>query len=143
MAEPDESGLWKYLELPQVFQQKAGEINVTCKQHLRICERLAAHVAKQRPKTPKDFEWVEYLKDFVLKSVELSEKTIQMIDYIRTTVQAVCDDATALKEGARLNAVIRDQGEKIETLIKERDEFLHKYYGIRKNRLTEDKTTAQ
>lgn len=138
MTEPDESGLWKYLELPQVFQQKAGEINTTCKQHLRICERLAGHVAKQRPKTAKDFEQAEYLKDFVVKSAELNEKTIQMIDYIKTSVQAICDDAVALKEGARLNAVIRDQGEKIETLIKERDEFMRKYYGIRKDRLAEN-----
>lgn len=138
MAEPDESGLWKYLELPQVFQQRAGEIDVTCKQHLRICERLAGHLAKQKPETPKDFEQVEYLKDFVVKSAELSERTSELIDYIKIKVQEVCNDATALKDGARLNATIKEQGEKIEKLIKERDEFMHKYYGIKKTERREN-----
>lgn len=130
--EPDESGLWKYLELPQFFQQKAGEIDVLCKQHLRVCERLAAHVAKQKPKTPQEFERVEYLKDFVVKSAELNDRTSEILGYVKERIQDVCSDVTAIKEGAQLKAIIRDQGEKIEKLIKERDEFMHKYYGLRK-----------
>jgi hypothetical protein len=132
MPEPDESRLWKYLELPQVFQMKAGEIDITSKQHLRTCEKLAAHVARQRPKTPKEFEQNEYLKNFVMRSAELNEKTIELLEYLKTTVQEVCNDYKALKDGANLNRIMRDQSEKILKLIEERDEYLHKYYELRK-----------
>lgn len=111
--EPDESRLWKYLSLPQIFQQKANEIDITCRQHIRICERLAGHLVRRRPKTAAEFEQVEYLKDFVVKSAELNERTIQLLGYLQKTIQEICNDARALKEGARMNATIRDQGEKI------------------------------
>lgn len=136
MPEPDESRMWKYLELPQVFQMKAGDIDITHKQHLRICERLAKHLAKQRPKDPKDFEQVEYMKDFVMKSVDLSERTLQLLEYVKITVQEICNDATALKDGANLNRIIRDQGEKIREVMKERDEISKKYYDLRRENKT-------
>lgn len=130
MQQPDESRLWKYLSLPHIFEQKAAEIDLTCKQHLRICERLAAHLARQKPTLPKDFEQTEYLKDFVLKSAQLNEKTIQLLDYLKNTVQEITNDAKAFTEGARLNAIIRDQGERIiQQAIKEIDTLERKIDG--------------
>jgi hypothetical protein len=131
MTEPDESRIWKYLELPQVFQMKAGEIDINSKQHLRTCERLAAHAAKQRPKTPKEFEYNEWLKDFVMKSADLNEKTIQLLDYLKTTIQEICNDTKALRDGANLNRIMRDQSEKILQTMKERDDLQTQLNDIR------------
>lgn len=128
----DESRLWKYLELPQVFQMKAGEIDINHKQHLRICEKLAKHLSRQKPKTAQEFEQHEYMKNFVIKSVDLAEQTIELLDFVKTTVQDICNDAKALKDGANLNRIIRDQAESLEMAMKERDEITQKYYDFRR-----------
>lgn len=132
MAEPDESRMWKYLELPQVFQMKAGEIDITSKQHLRVCERIAKHLAKQKPKTPQEFEQVEYLKDFVIKSAELNDRAVALLAYLRDTISEICTDAKSLKDGANLTRIMKDQGEKIESLMSERDEYIRKYHELRR-----------
>ena len=120
---PDSSRLWKYLELPQEFQRRASEIDLTAKQHIRIVERLAKHLARQRPKTPEEFERVEYLKDFCVKSATLNDQTISLLQYLHGMLQAITDDYKVFSEGARLNRIIRDQGERIETMMNERDEI--------------------
>lgn len=132
MPEPDESRLWKYLELPQVFQMKAGEIDITSKQHLRICEKLAKHLSQQKPKTPKEFEQNEYLKNFVIKSADLNDRAVELLAYLRDTISEICTDAKALHDGANLTRVMKDQGDKIRTLMDERDEYLHKYHELRR-----------
>jgi small-conductance mechanosensitive channel len=142
MTEPDESRLWKYLELPQEFQMQAGEIDIVSKQQLRICAKLAAHLAKQRPKTGKDFEMNEWLKDFVMKSADLNDKTIHLLDYLKSTIQEICNDAKALKDGANLNRIIRDQGEKIEVVMKERDELQTQLNDIRATHRRKDTAAA-
>lgn len=138
MAEPDESRLWKYLELPQTFQRVAGEIDITSKQHLRICEKVAKHLARQRPKTPNEFEQVEYLKEFVVKSADLNEKTIQLLGFLKETIQEITNDAKALSDGANLNRIMRDQGERIGQLIEERYELNKRYHDLRR----EDKAAS-
>jgi replicative DNA helicase len=138
MTQPDESKLWKYLELPQEFQMKAGDIDIVSKQQLRVCEKLAAHLVKQKPKTPKDFEMNEWLKDFVMKSSDLNEKTILLLDYLKSTIQEICNDAKALKDGANLNRIIRDQGEKLEEVMKERDELQTQLNDIRATQRRKD-----
>ena len=119
--EPDQSRLWKYLELPQMFQLKANQIDLTAKQHIRIVEKLAKHLARQKPKTPDEFERVEYLKDFAVKSAQLNEQTVDLLGYLRDTLNEIYNDYKAFHEGARLNRVIRDQGEKIEAITNERN----------------------
>lgn len=132
MPEPDESRIWKYLELPQVFQMKAGEIDITSKQHLRICEKLAKHLSRQKAKNPKEFEQTEYLKDFVVKSAELNEKTVELLGYMKTTIEEIYKDMQAHRDGANLNRIVKDQGEKIEKVMAERDELSQKYYELRR-----------
>lgn len=143
MQEPDESRIWKYLELPQVFQMRAGEIDITTKQHLRVCEKLAKHVASQRPKTAREFEQVEYLKDFVVKSADINDKVITLLAYLRDTIQEICNDTKALRDGANLSRIMRDQSEKILSLMDERDEYLHKYHELRKTIRREDTAAIQ
>lgn len=113
--------MWKYLELPQEFQRRAGEIDLTAKQHARVIERLAKHLALQRPKAPEEFERVEYLKDFCIKSAQLNEQTIDLLAYLRDRINEMYADYEAFRDGARLNRVIRDQGERLEMITNERD----------------------
>lgn len=138
----DESGMWKYLELPRVFEHRASEIDITSKQHLRVCARLAAHVAKQKPKTAKEFEQVEYLKNFVVKSAELNEGTISLLDYMKATIDAIYQDMQAWRDGANLNRIIKDQGEKIEQVIKERDELQTELNDLKKSNRQRDKVSV-
>lgn len=141
MAEPDELRLWKYLELPQAFQMKASEIDIISKQHLRICEKLATHLAKQHPAEPKEFERVEYMKDFVLKSADLNEKTIDLLHYVKSIIQEIADDVSSLREGAALTAKVKLQGEKIMQVMKERDELQDELNQLKHERRKDTATT--
>lgn len=122
-SEPDESRLWKYLELPQEFQRRAGEIDISSKQHLRIIEKLAKYLAKQKPKTKEDFERVEYLKDFAIKSAQLNEQTVGLLEYLRDRLNEIYADYKAFNEGAKLNRIIRGQDERLKLITQERDEL--------------------
>lgn len=123
----------KYVELPKVFHVKASEINISSKQHLRICERLANHLSKQRPKTPKEFEQVEYLKDFVMKSAKLNEQMIALLDYLKIELDAIAADSKSLIEGSYTLDIIKDQQEIIVAIQQVRDNAVKALYEARKN----------
>lgn len=123
MQQTDDSRMWKYLELPQEFQRRAGEIDLTAKQHARIIERLAKHLARQRPKAPEEFERVEYLKEFAVKSAVLNDQVINLLAYLRDRINEMYADYEAFRDGARLSRVIRDQGERLDQITNERDEL--------------------
>lgn len=95
----------KYLELPAAYQSKAVEINLWVKQSQRTCERLAQHLSKSNPKTPEEFERVEFLKDFVLKTSQSNEKVLDLLQYLTKFLNEVMADADTLQQGA----VIREQ----------------------------------
>src|SRR5690606_4466967 len=99
--EPDDSRMWKYLELPKEFQRRAGEIDLTAKQHARVIERLAKHLARQKPKTPEEFERVEYLKDFAIKSATMNDQVIDLLAYLRDRLNEIYNDYEAFRDGAR------------------------------------------
>lgn len=138
----DESRMWKYLELPQEFARRATEIDITSKAHIRIVESLAKHLAKQRPKEPKEFERVEYLKDFAIKSAQLNEQTVGLLGYLRDRLNEMYADYKAFADGANLNRIIRDQGEKIEMVTKERDDLQKELNELKQRIRREDKATA-
>ena len=142
MTEPDESRLWKYLELPQEFQRRASEIDITAKQHMRIVEKLAKYLSKQKPINPADFERVEYLKDFVVKSAALNEQTINLLRYLTDRLNEMYKDYKAFSDGARLNAIIRDQGEKILLTMKERDQAQNELNELKRTIRRQDTATA-
>lgn len=129
----DESGLWKYLELPREFERKAMEIDITSKQHIRIVERLAKHLSKQKPKTAQDFEQVEYLKDFAVKSAQLNEQTVGLLSYLRDRLNELYADYKAYNEGAKLNRIIRDQAERLELITQERDDAQKELNELKRN----------
>lgn len=133
----------KYVELPRVFSSKAIDITISAKQHLRACEKLAAYLSKQRPNNQKDFEQNEWLKDFVIKTVALNEKTVALLDYLRVEIQAISDDAKVLADGGKVLDIIRDQSETITMIQNVKDQAVNNLYESRKTQLRENKAIAQ
>lgn len=129
----------KYVDLPKVFHQKANDINITSKQHLRICEKLAGHLSRQKPKTPQEFERVEYLKDFVMKTVAMNESTIGLLDYLKAEIEEISVDAKTLIEGAKMLDVIKDQSEALQAVQELRDKAVISIYELRKDQLRANK----
>lgn len=134
-SEPDESRLWKYQELPYEFQRCAGEIDLSAKQHIRIVEKLAKYLARQRPKAPEEFERVEYLKDFCVKSAQMNDQTITLLAYLRDRLNEIYKDYNRFSEGAKSERIIRDQDERLRAMAKERDELQSELYELRKQQL--------
>lgn len=132
----------KYVELPGVFRMKSSDINVTSKQHLRACEKLATHLARQKTNNPKEFEQNEWLKDFVLKSADLNEKTIQLLDFMRDMIQEISNDSKELMEDATILDRLRDQEEAIVMAVELRDKAINDLYELRKNQFRQDKAVA-
>lgn len=122
-SEPDESRMWKYLELPTEFKLRSIEVDVTCKQHMRVIERLAKHLAREKPKTAQEFERVEYLKDFCVKSAQLNEQVIGLLEYLTERLNEMYRDYKQFAEGARSVRIIRDQDERLKVITRERDEL--------------------
>lgn len=109
------------------------EIDITSKQHIRIVERLAKHLSKQKPKTAQDFEQVEYLKDFAVKSAQLNEQTVGLLSYLRDRLNELYADYKAYNEGAKLNRIIRDQAERLELITQERDDAQKELNELKRN----------
>lgn len=130
------------MDLPRVFQGKATDITISSKQHLRACEKLAGHLAKQRPNNPKDFEQNEWLKDFVMKTARLNEQTISLLEFLRGQLQEIADDSKALTNEAEILDRIRDQEETIKMLQHARDEQVIRTYERRKAQLRENSPAA-
>jgi hypothetical protein len=133
----------KYVQLPQVFHMRASDINITSKQHLRACEKLAIWVSKQKPKNVEDFERVEWLRDFVTKTADLNDKTITLLDYLKTTIQEIADDARALMDGGVVLDRLRDQEDTITMLQRVRDEAIQSVYELRKTHIRESKANLK
>lgn len=132
----------KYVDLPNVFHARASEISITSKQHLRVCEKMANHLSKQRPSNPKDFERNEWLKDFVIKSAELNERTIQLLDFLREQIADIAIDAKVLMDGGKTLDVIRDQDDAIRTAWYLRDEAIKAIYELKQQSFRENQATA-
>lgn len=143
MDEQKDSQL-KYLEMPTAFRGRATEIDILCKQSQRTCVMLAKHLAKERPKTPLEFERHEYLKDFVGKTADTNEKVLQLITHIHELLQGIATDAEALTEGAKLRDQLRDQSDAIVTLMQTRDKSIQAIYDLKRNTgFTEQPTSAR
>jgi hypothetical protein len=132
----------KYVELPNVFKQKASEIDITHKQHLRACEKLAAHLAKQKPSNPKEFEQNEWLKDFVIKSADLNEKTIALLDFLRQTIQEISNDSKELMQDGQILDRLRDQSDALTMAWGNRDKAINDLYESRKGQFRKDQAAA-
>lgn len=123
----------RYLEMPMQFRGRANDIALTAKQHLRTCEALAKRLASERPKTKQEFDKIEYYKDFVIKTSELNDQVIGLLDYTRDLLNTIAADS-ALLEDAKVKDTLRLQSETIELLYQRNDKLekdLHEQ--LRKN----------
>lgn len=95
----------------------ANDVDTQTKVSQRVCEALAKHLAKQRPKTPEEFERVEYLKEFVLKTGEHNARVMRLLAYTHVLLKQVAEDSKILVEGASTIELLKDQSDHIEALM--------------------------
>jgi len=124
----------KYVDMPRTFHHKANDINLTAKQHIRTCEKLARHYSSKKSNNPKEFEQDEWMKAFILKSADLNEKTLDLLTYMAEFLTETAVDATMLIEGAKIQDIIKDQSDAILMLQNTRDQLIKDLYDIRKNK---------
>lgn len=109
----------KYVELPTAFRAKASKIDVDCKISMRRCEELAKIIARERPKTPAEFERHQATEAFINATATANEDTLGLLRYLHGFLTEVMADAKHLIEGAILRDKLRDQSDTIEILMEQ------------------------
>lgn len=134
----DKDSRLKYVEMGTVFKDRASAVDLNCKLSQKSCERFALYLAKQKPKTPEQFEKVEVLKDFVLKTSKANEEIMLLIDYMKGLIEDIATDSKVLIEGAILRDKLKFQSDTIQRITEQRNEaiaeiFDHYQDELRKN----------
>jgi hypothetical protein len=132
MSEERKDHRLKYIELPREFMQRANDVDITSKQHLRYCHKLAEQLSRRKAKTPDEFEKLEAMKDFVIKTSELNEKTIELLKYVQSVLQQIADDTEKMAVDAIALDQLRDQSDTIEYLTKQRETLITEIYARKK-----------
>lgn len=123
----------RYVDMVKVFQDRANAIDFQCKTSLRACERLAKHLASEKPKTPKEFERHEYLKDFVLKSSKAHETMVELLEYTRNFLQEVVTDSKDLQSIAKLRDVVKFDQQTIAIVTQQRNDLADELAAYKRN----------
>lgn len=126
MADPQKP--LKYIEIKRSFESLASETRVRTKQSQATLERLAKHLARQKPKDGPEFERVEFLKDFVVKTADANESVLKLIGSIHKGLNDIYEDAEQLCNVAFLQDRVKDQSEVIIMLMNHRDELIKQLY---------------
>jgi hypothetical protein len=121
----------KYMEMPNQFKGRANEIALTAKQQLRTCEQLAKRLAMEKPKTPNEFEKIEYYKNFVIRTAQLNEQVLGLLDYTHGLLSAMAADSTLLAE-AKIKDTLRFQSDTIELMQQENDKLVKTIYDLKR-----------
>lgn len=125
----------KYLEMSTAFSAKINELTLTCKQHLRTCEALAKRLAAENPKTQKEFDKIEFYKDFVIKTSQMNDQAISLVKYTQEIFESILSDSSLLIE-ADVKDTLRLQSESIEVLTNQREELVKMVYELRRDKIT-------
>lgn len=125
----------KYIDINQVFHNRSNDIRLRCKQSNRACEDLAKTLSKAKPKDAEGFEKVEKLKEYVLKTSQLNDEILGLVDYIHGFLLDLGKDAQILIDGAVLRDKLMQQSDTIEMLISQREEDFKTIYEFRKNQI--------
>lgn len=120
--------------MPRIFRDRANEINLTCKQHLRTCEQLAKRLAMEKPKTQQEFEKIEFYKDFVIKSSRMNEQVLGLLDYTCNLLNAIAGNSELLA-GLKASDSLRMQSDTIEILTEQREKLIKEIYDIRRDQI--------
>lgn len=130
----DKDSRLKYVEMGTVFKDRASAVDISCKLSQKSCERFAVYLSKQKPKTPEQFEKVEALKEFVLKTSKANEEMMLLIDYMKGLIKDIATDSKVIIDGAILRDKLKFQSDTIESGWMLREEMIET---IRKNKLNE------
>lgn len=122
----------KYVELPGIFYTKASELKIACRQHLLACERIGKYLARKVSRDPKSFEQDAYMKDFVVKTAEWSERTLELLENTHNLLQEVANDAKELCEGAEIRNKLQDQSDTIAIAWQQRDELIKEMHDLKR-----------
>lgn len=122
----------KFVELPDQFKNRANDIILTCKQHLRTCEQLAIRLSREKPKTSQEFEQLEFYKDFVIKTSQLNEQVLGLVEYTYDLLNQIANDNRTVKQSLEKDT-IRLQSETIEILTEQRDRLIKEIHDSRRN----------
>lgn len=131
MEQPDNR--LKYLDINKAFGNRTAQIKLDLKVSNKTCEMLAVHLSKQKPKEAKEFERVEMLKDYVLKTSKLNDDVLALMDYVHGLLTDIGNDSSVLIEGAIIRDRLQLQSDTIESLKQDREDYIKKIYDIRKD----------
>lgn len=99
----------KYIRLNMDFPNKAGKLNQVVVTQKRLVEKLMK--SKQSPE----------VQELLISVAEGYDVTLDLLGYMKTTLQEVANDCDAILEGSRLRNVIQDQSDMILQLMDARD----------------------
>lgn len=125
----------KYVDINQVFHNRANSIVLACKQSNRACEELAKVLKNTKVKDAAQFEKVEKYKEYVIKTSALNDQVIELVDYIHGLLVEVGEDSKTLIEGAVIRDRLMMQSDTIEMLTSQREEDFKMIYEFRKNQI--------
>jgi hypothetical protein len=125
----------KYVDISGTFRNQASGILIACKQSQRSCEVMAKQLATRKPKTPEEFDRIEAMKDFVLKTSSLNDKVLSLLDYMTGLLTDISEDSKILIEGAIIRDRLNDQSEQVEILVQQREALITDLYDLRKNQI--------
>jgi len=126
----------KYLDISTAFNNRATEIDLYCKQSQRMCEQIAKRLAASKPKNGESFERIEEMKDFILKTSQANERTIDLILYIKGFLTEVLEDSTALIDAATLRDKLKFQSDTILIQMQQQDDAVRTIYNLKKNEIS-------
>ncbi len=101
----------KYIRLNMDFPNKAGKLHQVVATQKRLVEKLLQ--TKQSPE----------VQELLISVAEGYDVTLDLLGYMKTTLQEVANDSDAIIEGSRLRNVIDNQNEFISDLIASRDSW--------------------
>lgn len=125
----------KYVDINRAFNGQVSEINIALKVSNRVCEMLANHISKEKPKNPTEFERIEKLKEYVLKTSELNDKVLSLIDYMAGLLTEIGEDSKVLIEGAIIRDRLQLQSDNIQVLLNQREDAIKQVYDLRKDQI--------
>jgi len=125
----------KYVDITGIFYNKANDVSIACRQSQRQCENMAKQLATRKAKTPEEFERIESLKEFVLKTTSANEKMLSLLDYVTGLLVEISEDSKVLIEGAIIRDRLKDQEDTVIMLTQQRESLITQMYDLRKDQI--------
>lgn len=125
----------KYVEISGIFSQKAMELEISARQQMRSCEELAKKIIKIKPKSGEEFERIEAMKDFIIRTSKMNDSTLAMISYVRGLLSEVIVDCEHLINGSKARDSLRDAQIALEAMMETKHNLTKEIYDIRRNQI--------